>query len=414
MSDLINNTLAFNIANILNQNQLNLAENLLQLSTGLRINTPAEDVAGNAVANQLQNNINVLNQGTLNAQDLISAVQTAQGALGQINNILQQLNTLAAEATNGILGPQDRQDIQGEVNQLVHQINSIAQEANFAGVPLLQGNFAGAQQAVPSTIQVTSNALLGPQGEPLVGSITVNPAALNPAAGQTEFLNEAFQVQIAPNGASAVSVLVTASGNPGVIVASLGVNLTAPPTAPVPITIPSSAPGGATFVANLDFQGLAPSNIPQIAGESAFIATTAFQPAVTANNALAVQVGPSVGNVAEAGIPSNLASNLLQSQNLNIGTRLQAEGALVQIQQAINFVSSNQAVLGSLQNQTQALIQNNSVLQENLLASQTRIQGLNVAQATTDFTKNEILTQTAASMLAQANLLPQGILSLFS
>src|SRR5579864_5740077 len=86
-------------ANQLSQTQFNLGRNIQRLSTGLRINSPADDPAGSALASRLQSKISILSQGTLNAQDAISVVQTAQGGLGQIVNILQQLNTLAASAT---------------------------------------------------------------------------------------------------------------------------------------------------------------------------------------------------------------------------------------------------------------------------------------------------------------------------
>ncbi len=92
----LNNITALSAVNQLGVNQFNLSQSILRLSTGLRINTPADDVAGNALANRLQNKINIIQQGSVNAQDGVSVVQVAQGGLGQISSILQQLNTLAA------------------------------------------------------------------------------------------------------------------------------------------------------------------------------------------------------------------------------------------------------------------------------------------------------------------------------
>src|SRR5205085_11983637 len=106
-----------------------------------------------------------------------------------------------------------------------------------------------------------------------VNNVAVIPGNVNPASNGTSFLNEAFQLSIVQNGANAVTVNVTASGNPNVIVASVGVNLAAPPGGLTPLTIASSAPGGATFVANLNFQNLSSSDIPNLVQDNAFIQT---------------------------------------------------------------------------------------------------------------------------------------------
>ncbi len=411
---LLSNFTALSVNNSFNKSLFNLAGNINQLSTGLRITTPSIDVAGNALAQRLQSEFAIQQQGSINAQDLVSAGQVAQGSLGQINDILNQVGTLAAEATNPLLDTVGRGAIQTSINQLTQQITQIAGGTNFGGVPLLQGNAAGPQQAVASTISVNTNAFVGAQGQSLVNNITVNPSNVNPPTNGSSFLNEAFQFNIVQNGASAVTVNVTASGNPNVIVASVAVNFAAgPPGGLTPITIASSAPGGATFVANLNFQNLSANDIPSLVNQTAFVSTTAFQPSIVANQGLQVQIGAGVGQTIQGNFPSALPSALFQNQNIDVSSPLAAQGALVQVQQALGAVTQAQTGIGAFQNQLSAAVSNNNIMSQNILASSSRITDLNVALATTSFTSNSILAQFNAGLLSQANLIPHSLLNLF-
>ncbi len=422
---LVNNLAANQVANQLGVNQSNLSNTILQLSTGLRINTPANDVAGNAISNRLQNNINILNQGTLNAQDAVSVVQVAQGGLTQIMNILQQMNTLAAEAASAAKSNADRLDIQTEIDQLLKQINQIVGSTSFAGQPLLDGSIASAQAAVNSTLNITSNALLGAVGVSFLNGVSAAATLLSPASNATCFLDEVFKFSIAPDSLSPSSFVVNVyssdQGNGGVntilsTVLSVGSSVALAITAGAATELVnnvSTLVGGGTFSVTLNFTGLTYSDIASMIGQSGFVAATAFQPSVSVDNSLMVQVGPNTGNVIRVYSPAVDAGSIFSQQNVNVQTIMQAEGALNQISHAIQNVTSDESVLGALQNRFNALVQNNQVLTQNETASNSRITDLNVAQATTQMTQQEILVQTATSMLAQANLIPQSILKLF-
>ncbi|MBX6773449.1 MAG: flagellin [Chloroflexi bacterium] len=131
------NLMSLFAAQNLQNTQNDLQKVLQQLSSGLRINSAADDAAGLAIAQKMEAQINGYDQAKRNAQDGISLIQTASGALQEVTSILQRLNELAVEASNGTLQSGDRQQIQQEVNQLFQEIDHIAQSTTFNGVNLL-------------------------------------------------------------------------------------------------------------------------------------------------------------------------------------------------------------------------------------------------------------------------------------
>ena len=137
------NVSALQTASELNQTTSALSTSLQRLSTGLRINSAADDAAGLAVTSMMGNIIDGMNQANINIQNGINAVQTADSAAGQINDILGRMQTLANEAANTTLTTNDRKDIGAEITQLVADINNIASSTNFNGIYLMKGSYSG-------------------------------------------------------------------------------------------------------------------------------------------------------------------------------------------------------------------------------------------------------------------------------
>ena len=133
--------------------ETNLSNVITQLSSGLRINSPADDPSGYAISQQMQSQINGYNQAQQNAQDGISLIQTANGALNQVMAILQNMRQLAVEAANGASTLQDRADIQNQIDQLAAELTQISQTTQFNGMNLLDGTFANN----PVTFQIGAN-----------------------------------------------------------------------------------------------------------------------------------------------------------------------------------------------------------------------------------------------------------------
>lgn len=152
-----NNSAASNILQNLNyvQNQVNTS--YAQLSSGNRINTAADDPAGYAISQQMQQNVNGLNTAVQNAQNGVSLIQTATGAMQQVGSILQTLNTLAVEASNGTQNSADLTNLQQEWSQLTDQINNIANQTQFNNIALFTAVSGSASALSTVTLQIGAN-----------------------------------------------------------------------------------------------------------------------------------------------------------------------------------------------------------------------------------------------------------------
>ncbi|CAM4376676.1 MAG: flagellin [Paenibacillus macerans] len=131
---------ALNANRNLNFNNTQMGKTMEKLSSGYRINRAADDAAGLAISEKMRFQINGLTQAQRNAQDGISLIQTAEGALTEVHSMLQRLNTLANQAANGTYDSTDREKIQLEVKELVGEISNIAKTVNFNGINLLNNN----------------------------------------------------------------------------------------------------------------------------------------------------------------------------------------------------------------------------------------------------------------------------------
>src|SRR6202165_6034137 len=166
-----NNLLANQVSLNLNRNQGSLGVAVQRLSSGLRINTAADDPSGLAIAESLQSQVNGFDQGARNVQDATNASQVAEGALQTTTDILQRIRTLAVQGASDITSTDDRKNLQAEVQQLLLEVNRISQNTSFNGQSLLDGSHAGFQQQVDVKAVITSNADLG-SGGTLVSGVT--------------------------------------------------------------------------------------------------------------------------------------------------------------------------------------------------------------------------------------------------
>ncbi|WP_298802613.1 flagellin [uncultured Pseudokineococcus sp.] len=278
-----NNVAAFNAYRNLSVTQNSVSSSLEKLSSGLRINRAADDAAGLAISEGLRSQVGGLKVAVRNAQDGISVVQTAEGALSTSTSILQRMRDLSVQAANdGGLNASAKGNIQKEFNQLSEELTRIADTTQFNGKKLLDGTYNGA-------------------------------------------------FQVGANGGEQISVTITSGGTPaGLGAVGLGV-----------------ATAGAT-----------PGTDPDV---------------------------PLV---------------------------VDAAGTLATIDAAIGKVSTARADLGAKQNRLEMTIKNLNVSVENLSASESRIRDTDMAAEMVSFTKSQILSQAGTAMLAQANQMGQGVLSL--
>lgn len=259
---------AMNAHRQMKTNTGNTGKSIEKLSSGLRINRAGDDAAGLAISEKMRSQIRGLNQGSTNAQDGISLVQTTEGALTETHAMLQRLKTLAVQSANGTYTNSDRALIEKEVTQLKSEITRIAKQTEFNGVQVLASS------------------------------------------------------------------------------------------------------GSLTF-----------------------------------------QVGNKSGHEISVSLKSMGASNL-GIDSLHLSKASSAKSGLAMIESAIKTVSEHRATLGAIQNRLEHTISSTDTTAENLQASESRIRDTDMAKEMMEYTKSNILTQAAQSMLAQANSAPNSVLSL--
>jgi len=216
MSLTINTNLAaLNAQRNLNHTEMMLAGTMQRLSSGLRINSAADDVAGYAISERMQGQVNGLNQATQNIQDGVSLAQTAQGAINDVTQMLQRVRELAVEYANGTTSETDKTAIGSEVNQLVSEINRVGEATTFNGVKLLAGGATitfqvGANEG--ETIGVATISLSTVVGSISVSNISGIDSAISKVAGAAgEFGSVQDRIQFTQSNLEVYSQNLTAA-----------------------------------------------------------------------------------------------------------------------------------------------------------------------------------------------------------
>jgi flagellin len=364
-----------------------------KLSSGLRINTAADDAAGYAISNKLQAQVTGLNQAQRNAQDGVSMVQTAAGGITEIQSMLQRIRELGVEAGNATVGSSDAASVNTEIGALHDEINRLAGTTTFNGVALLTGSAAVSQTGGTATV----GAALATSGA-VISAINVQGAAagtftLTSGAGTMTLSNG-----VGPGSISQTVALadMPAGGNETFNFSQLGVSFTiAGPT------------GGNDVAAKIGADLTTKTVITTATGA----AQSVFQVGANANETIGVNFNAATTTAmgldsAITGFNTAQGANWATQQNTAVSTLLTATDAAIT---QLNTTASN---LGAVQNRLTHTIAAVGVASENLNASESRIKDLDVASEMVNFTKTQILQQAGTAILAQANSAPQSILTL--
>ncbi|HEY6235497.1 MAG TPA: flagellin [Candidatus Elarobacter sp.] len=402
-----NNLLANNASLNLNRNQSALHTAVTRLSSGLRINTAADDPSGLAIAESLQAQVNGFDQGARNVQDATNAAQVAEGALQTTTDILQRIRTLAVEGASDITSTDDRKNLQAEVQQLLLEVNRISQNTNFNGQNLLDGSHAGFQQQVDVNAVVTSNSDLA------AGGTLVD-------ATQISYLSNASNATVA-DGTIEVQVAQLNSTTQGLIVSFY--NSSANTVSSQTITLASGVAAANIAVDGVTI-GFGVAGTLDV-GVTSFVKVSQYVAAASNPTAPAFnfQSGAAEGAVIQVGF-INTSTNSLRIANVNLigpanaggafaNGSLASEDSIGQIDNALQTVLAQRAQLGATIVRLQEDQNNDNVASVNLTASESAIRDLNVGQETTEYTKLQILVQVGTSVLAQANQNAQSVISLF-
>lgn len=442
-----NNLLANSVQLNLDRNQSELQNTVTQLSSGLRINSAADDPSGNAIATNLQTKVDGFNQASQNVQNANNAAQVALGALTSTTQILQRIRSLAVEAASDINSNDDRSNLQAEVTQLLLEVNRIAQNTNFNGAPLLDGTHAGFQAEQDAFLTITSNTSLATNG----AKATVNgvnygfliASATGYAVGGTNYFNTT-----PGNAYSGVFGLGNGAGDQATVdgtlelqVVNTGVSIAVQETfiesATGYVCVSSTlfGPGAATAqnqnILNNTVGAQGVSGFDNVVitlgavttadvGTTAYIKVSQNVAALTNPNnpAFNFQSGSDEGDVIQVGIEAtNTATLRISNINVAISSAnnpsIGAEDAIGQIDNALQRLLNQQARLGAIVVRLGIDQDADNVAATNLQAAESNIRDLNVGQATTQFTKLQILVQVGTSVLAQSNANAQSVLVLF-
>ena len=402
------NIAAANTYRQLTANNANTSKSLEKLSSGLRINRAGDDAAGLAISEKMRGQIRGLDMAGKNAQDSISMIQTAEGALSETHSILQRMRELAVQSSNDTNTDSDRKELQSEVKQLKTEIDRIGNTTEFNTKKLLEGSAKGVKEAVTGSASVNNNSAV------TIGKTEL--AALNTAlktsgsATATTAANGAYMVVRTSDAATAGFdaadwKVVGPDGKEKTIAqatADYGITVT-----DADIQFSAGAAGTAASVGTA--LGL-DANVK--VGESITLVVSKFEAASTdLGDSIMTQIGANAGQTAFISI-GDMRAKAIGVDQIDISSKFGAQTAIETVNNAITKVSSQRSSLGAMQNRLEHTINNLGAASENLTAAESRIRDVDMAKEMMAFTKNGILQQAATAMLAQANQQPQGVLQL--
>ncbi|MDL0420939.1 flagellin [Caldifermentibacillus hisashii] len=398
------------------------SKSMEKLSSGLRINKAGDDAAGLAISEKMRGQIRGLDMAAKNAQDGISLIQTAEGALNETHSILQRMRELSVQASNDTNTAADREEIQKEISQLIEEIDRIANTTEFNTKKLLNGAAgldaksnntavsvvggsdtvkAGGRLVLTGVTGASSASTTAASGNLGSGDVTINGTTIsfetaptsvddivskiNSVSGQT-----GVQAQKEADGNLTVKTIDTGS-DASMVISGLDVvagttsifDTTGKSGSDATVTIDQgttgvdptafTAKGNSITFTDGDYKGL---TINVASGTSSASATID----INANNALSFQIGANEGQDMSISI-NNMNSSSLGIDNINVTSATSAKAAITTINDAIEKVSSERSKLGAYQNRLDHTINNLSTSSENLTAAESRIRDVDYALA---------------------------------
>ena len=387
------NITAMNANRMLGLTTNSLSKSTEKLSSGYRINRAADDAAGLSISEKMRKQIRGLDQASTNAEDGISAVQTAEGALNEVHSMLQRMNELAVQSANGTNSQVDRDSIQDEIDQLTTEIDRVSETTKFNETYLLKGDTKGSKDAnfVTSQYMIKNGAELFVEG---ANAKIADATELKTALAEGKKIYTDKDNQIAANLAKKgedyayITKLYDANGNA----------LTADKAA--------AAAGKLYADKNQKFEVAA-------TGAAAKTANIIRTENVNDDLIFNLHVGADSENTNKISVKiSQMSATGIGVSGLKVNTEDDATGAIDTISEAIQKVSSQRSALGAVQNRLEHTIDNLDNVVENTTSAESRIRDTDMAEEMVAYSKNNILQQAGQSMLAQANQANQGVLSL--
>ncbi len=355
-------------------NNAGAAKSLEKLSSGFRINRAGDDAAGLAISEKMRGQIRGLNQASRNAQDGISLIQTAEGALNETHAILQRMREISVQSSTVTNTADDRSALDKEFQQLINEVERIADKTEFNTKTLLKGGLGATSTAGTEIVAGTGVTSYN------VGGSGIGKIILTSAVGTN-------------SGVKLTAEFTDGDGNSVTQVLD-------------DVAIPTGANSSTINFDKLGFSFTANSSLASESfsgGENSTITVTA--------SAAKFQIGANANQTIDLTI-NNMDKEALGIKELDVLTEESSQASITALDAAIKQVSDERANLGAVQNRLEHTIKNLDTSSENLQASESRIRDVDMAKEMMEFTKQNILQQAATAMLAQANQAPQTVLQL--
>ena len=448
-----------NISALVANTQLGRTESALdkaieRLSSGLRINHAEDDAAGMAISKKMHTQIKALEQSNRNASDGISVVQTAESALAEIENMLQRMRELAVQAADDTYSIEDKAALQAEIDQLVDEIDRVATDTEYNTMPLLDGTLSRRAYADVNDVYMIDMSATIVSGEysftveqparraalyltdfnttvtaAQAGSMFINGAEIKIEEGSS--FNDVYQdivdmcnlagatVEDTGAGFSVMNKLYgseeeisinfsheeladlfgmreknVAAGQDCVVALGAGFSSTAVAT----------AKGEKITIQDInDFE-----MVLEVPGDATIDACTMK---VTELGIMDIQVGANEGQQLKLDIPK-VNCHILGVDALVVNTHVGAGIAMNKLDSAISEISSIRSKLGAYQNRLENSVSSLDTYSENITSALSRIEDCDMAEEMTSYTAENVISQAATSVMAQANERPQSILQL--
>lgn len=398
-------------------NNTNAGKSMEKLSSGLRINRAGDDAAGLAISEKMRGQIRGLEQSSRNASDGISLIQTAEGALNETTNILQRMRELAVQSANDTNTADDREQLQKEMTQLGEEIDRIANNTEFNTKKLLNGNMGKATTAKKGTV-VNDGNLLKTTGAnaKLVELKDKDGNALGISNGDE--ITATWSV-----GGTQYSATITVGANSDMSAltdkmtegagTSAGGTIEDVTIANGKITVQAKETGTSKQINGLSIEVKSNTGARKEAASNALSSFAVGEQAADGrtNGSANLQIGANSGQQLNLSIEDMRAVSL-GVKSLQVGTQSQANTAINVIDEATKRVSSERANLGAAQNRLEYTISNLDNTAENLTSAESTLRDVDMAKEMMEYSKNNILSQAAQSMISQANQQPQNVLQL--
>ena len=374
-----------------------------KLSSGYRINRAGDDAAGLKISEKMRSQIRGLDKASSNAQDGISLIQTAEGALNESHSILQRMNELAVQGANDTNESIDRDAINEELSALTSELDRIASTTQFNKQNLLDGSFtsknlqvgANSDQKISISIDAMNSNALG------LHNIAGSTSQSQTGKKVTGFTFGKYSVEVNSTGAFSAQKTSAIDGLKDAV---------------------SQAASAKGYMMQIDLDGTGSAYYigTQLNADGTNIRYSTASAAMEAD--LSVMKEAISAGITDHGATYAKTENVIAKQTTvgqattltdpSVKDYASANATIDAVQKAINQVSSQRSALGALQNRLEHTVSNLDNVSENTSSAESRIRDTDMASEMVTYSKNNILAQAGQSMLAQANQSTQGVLSL--